>query len=1040
MSVRFQQQGWRAGVGLLVLLLPLVWMGCGQPMAPGRGAPSANYKTPDNRNFGEEVYKILLREAALHPTLSSQRTTILKNLNDEWQYAATINRILPLERVQQLNRFMQTLLPLFDDETLPKVTRKLSKSLLDLAQEKDALNGVLEVSKRGSMYPPLQKGDNDWIHRLLGFSKYKETLTKLADWWLKHDGLDDKLYELNSKEKPLATTMLTNFGEWLQRTNFVELKDQTTLLHQLLMLENKDLQTNGLKRRCFVQFDRLGKPVRSLTGLRLEKDGKTLPPPFGKPGTTGRGTCGEALSSTGEPLYKYRDLSKTVLASLLVRGRALLKQEMPLKKDQIPFPLSLTVAMRPLLSPVMKSGGYSENSPMIQLVKSNLAMLRAPELYKLIEGLSTLVKTQEAEFAQTLSFLDEVSAIAEKYKNAELTRGSTVIQDLLKVMRKLMASPGFLRDVLKALQTPGLREKLKQGLTQMMIYRGNPTGDDYRRFLTGQKAALFDKKVDHNKGDTADNQSYFTKLLNLLADVTNKSYISRLKAVDGTEIPFIEMRMDDLALLYVRSITGDVSIWDVIYVNGKPIEEGTLKDALRQSLSEFGLSERPNPIELGLFINRKLYFSQVNLLGTVKMDIQLDPVLGHSGLKVRERNASSMIAAIGAGLLGKDGGALRPLVEVFKKHKKASVLLELFGVLQRHWASTSNTDKNAKGGPFTPEPRSNLVSFEGMMLELLESTNLLERLERFGKILLDINVQQKTEPFTTATQKFLVYALGKAGTDVKKSPLGQFMDAGQRIVETLSDAKEFKARKAWEDTIKLFSDLLLQVEGKGKDARFKNRKAAAMLKSALDFLAVEVKERASKGQWLIDVRNIEKSLIKDLTDPVLPSMLDMLDSVVKVDGMLNLTADFLLHIIPDPDKEPKRFGELLGMVATVLSPLPDTIDVPWTRALGRVIGKNSEMVSWMMMLMKKTLPVDKEQVLIQLLRNAVDTHPTQGNWQVASLGAMVKEFYRLKPGSKDPLTVQDLQAILQKLARYLVDKKTGLEKAYNLIQQRKGNP
>ena len=92
------------------------------------------------------------------------------------------------------------------------------------------------------------------------------------------------------------------------------------------------------------------------------------------------------------------------------------------------------------------------------------------------------------------------------------------------------------------------------------------------------------------------------------------------------------------------------------------------------------------------------------------------------------------------------------------------------------------------------------------------------------------------------------------------------------------------------------------------------------------------------------------------------------------------------------------------------------------------------------MLMKKTLPVDKEQVLIQLLRNAVDTHPTQGNWQVASLGAMVKEFYRLKPGSKDPLTVQDLQAILQKLARYLVDKKTGLEKAYNLIQQRKGNP
>ncbi len=1015
----------------LVALMSLV-VGC-HTMPDGRGAPSLNFQEQE-RNFGQEVYRLILREAALHPQYSKERVNGIRVMNGEWNIPDTINAILPKDVLNGVEVFMRRLLPLYDDNTMSFLTQDMATVSLKASRNLDLLGALIAMNARVGMHPSRSADDSGLLGRVLSFPKNRELIETLATWYLNRDGLTEDGRGLNGNESNLLQRVLEKAAIWLKDTTPSKGDDQPALLYDILLTEDSrlDLRTG---KRCAVLFANNGNPILSESGNSTS----SVVAPF--PRNVKRiGDCGESIADDGKPSYVIRDLSKTILASVLADVRTLISKELPIQQGKLPFPFNMTKGIRPLLGEVNTKGRFTKEAPILTMLRAAVDIMKGPKLHKVVRMFARISAKEETKLASLLALLDELGVVVDR-NPSDVAENNSLMEDLLPYLQQIVAEKGMLEDVLTALQTPGLTAKMKDSFRKLM-------GSTYRKISLqdyidhkSKKIDLFATKVDRAKGDVRGNISLFQRVLHLLADVNRHSYKSRIKALGSIDIPFIEMRINNLALLYLRAVVGGLSIWETIYVNGEPIKDGILKDQLKNSLPIMGLSETPNPEELGIFINQELKFKDVPLLGPIKVDVSLDPIVGREGYKVRDHHADALLAGLASGMIGPNGGALRPVAKVFAKYKKLEMFLDLLGVLHRHWASTKNVEKDSGGKPIYPSPRTNMASLEPMMVDALKNTRMLEELETMGKVMLETKLSDgpNAELGMPAMVDFIGFMVGAPKTPYKQTQMWKLLDGFDQMDQALAGPANKEVRDAWDEAVTSLSDLFLQVEGKGDQAKFSNPRVPVVLTKLLERAATEIESYAVKGKWEPKVNEIYNDLESLLTGTFVPALLDLLDELVQNQALLGMTTELIVHVLPDPEKEPKAFGEALGLIASVLAPVPDSIVVPVAHFLGQVVSEHRPLFTKLLSFVKRSLPLDPDDQFLGLVKRAMAKHPTLDDSLLNFMPEMVKTFYRQRPGSTKSLTPADYQSIFQELARYLTDKEHGMEKLYTVIKNRNGS-
>lgn len=1035
----FGKGSWRA-LAVVGLVFGSLWGlgGCAEPMPEGRGAPSQGFVTPTQRDVGQEIYNIIRREAQLHPTLSAARTQGVDTLNTKWDLPATINAILPASSLSATEAMLRSLLPFYDDLTLPKLTREGAEVLKELAASPNTLRALVLAERRVGMFPKMRPGEGGFLLRILDFPEQKKLLQRLAEWWLKHDGKGLDGDTKASGERAVVEAFLNAAASWLVKRTPSTAKAENSLFNDALLLEDTRLDLN-VGQRCMVRVDSQGNPILTQAGQTWLQTNGTLPPPFPTDPRL-RGNCGEAVTQDGTRLYDIRALPKTVLGSLLRVGRELIVRDLPLRSGEVPFPFNMPVGVRPLLGDLSPTGTYTKEGPLMQSLRASVKLMKGPRLYEVLKLFARITEKEEKQLAATLSLFEQIGSLSNQYKT-QVNPDTALFNDLLPFIQELVATPGMLEDLLKALQTPGTADKLKASALLLMRHtKEKILSADYESFRKGNKKAIFDKLVDFALPDRPGNRSLFQRMLHMLNDFNRLEYRSKIKALGGISIPFIEMRVSNMALAYLRSLIGKQSAWDMLYVNGKPIEDGTLKDAFKKSLPEMGLSENPTPEELAIFVNRELVFKQVPLLGPIKVDLTLEPVKCKEGYPVTDHHGELLLAGLASGLIGNDGGALKPIALVFDKYNKLDRLLDLFAVFHKHWGSSDNQEKTTDGKPTYVQPPSNLRSTEQLLIKTLEETELLVRLNAFGKILLELKLSDEPNApkGITSFQRYLSYIFGGPGKPRSETPLGPLLDTFTAIDKALQGDQKRRARIAWESAIDALYDLLLQVEGKGDQAQFKNRRAPIVLVSLLNYLSEEVKKRDLAGQWAPDLSKMQSDLETLLTDPLVPRLFDLIETLVDDRVLLDLTTQLLTHALPDPKTKPNQFGEFLSLTATLLSPTPDDIGVPLGRFLGEFLSSRQGMLTRTMHFLQRALPLDTGNQLPALMGRSVAIHETQNTLRAAFMLDLMKTMWRQQPNATAPLGDDDYSQIFQRMGTYLLDGQHGVEKLYQIIQQRNG--
>jgi hypothetical protein len=1016
-------------------------LACVDPMPAGRGAPSQSYTAPAQRDLGLEIYNYIEREASYHPTLSKTRVGAVQTMREE--IIVAVNRLVPPDDIPNFESYLRALLPLQDSGMMPSLTRSLALTLKDAAQEREVMQALYFLLLRVGLSPPLLQGQASLLRRALTFPKIREMLEQMIAWARIRDGLADNGIDPAPGEEQHLARLLKALGEWLVRTQPSKETKGTSLLNDLLLVEDPALALPSVGRRCAVRVDLEGKPIPTEHADNIPEDKR--PTPFGDRGDDGRGSCGEAVTPAGAPLYDTRDLSQTVLASILTDTRDILLRELPLKQKGVPFPFNLTVGVRPLLEP-LQGDAYTEKSPLVRILRTGFASLLGRDLNQVVQAIAQITDKHEGDFAQLIATFEEIGKIVLRYP-VDVRLESSFLEDILPIFQEIIATPGFFDDLLLALQTPGLTAKLKRAIVNLSRFKGSLKQEDYLHYKqTGSTDRIFKTPTDFKSPDVEGNRSHFQRVLHLLADVNQHSYVSKLEGPGNVDLPFFEMRIDNLTLFYIRSVIGKASIWEIIYVNGQPIEDGFIKDQLRDSLPAMGLSENPDPEQLGLFLNRELVFEDVPLIAGLKLTIKMKPIIGKEGYELRFHQGDALLAGLASGLIAADGGSLKPIAEVFAKYNKLSRVLDLLGILHRHWGSDANQQKTKDGKLVYPAPRTNLRSIEGVLLDAIQETQFLEQLEKWSRILqqLTLSNQPNAPKAIGHFQSYLAFLLGRPSTPLDQTLVGRLWRDLTEVTKAFEGEARKEARDAWLGAIGVFYELLFQIEGTGEQARFKNRRAPVVLKKALDYLSRHIEDLNNKGQWGPFLKRTEDWIVELLIDPLIPAALDFFDAFTQERHLLEISTDFLVHMLPKPQEEPQAFGELLNLAAELLSPLPNSIRVPIARFLGRTLLTRREIIARTLGFLHAALPLDQKSAFLQLIKNAAVAHPLRNSYTITVFPSLFSTINRVEPGSPRFLEVEDLQRILHVVADFIESPNDqsayGLRKFYEVVRMRNGRP
>ncbi len=320
----------------------------------------------------------------------------------------------------------------------------------------------------------------------------------------------------------------------------------------------------------FVDKDSDGRADIDSSGAYMTSDGSTPPAPFAIPGETGvsRDSNGFATDKSGKVLYQYVDLDKA-FASRVVSDLA------PLVATDNEALLKATAGAYVLLG---KSGtasvknyadgkgvAYSSfdptTSPLVDLIYASGQILGDRTSDNTLQLTGKMLTTQRDQLARVIGAALWGKERADTYTTLKLKSDSTLWDEIIDVLIKIVKVPGMLEEILPAMAHPDSEQfgaifgnflKFKDRIS----YDPNNVNGPPKNLTTGVAGGEMVTQVDRDAKITGTNRSAFMRFAGMIHDTRGVTSCNKPKAVVHAQLAGISLDVPSLLTHASRCISG----------------------------------------------------------------------------------------------------------------------------------------------------------------------------------------------------------------------------------------------------------------------------------------------------------------------------------------------------------------------------------------------------------------------------------------------------------------------------------------------------
>lgn len=718
--------------------------------------------------------------------------------------------------------------------------------------------------------------------------------------------------------------------------------------------------------------------------------------------------------------------------------------------------------------------GYDvTRSPLLDMTYGFAQLLRDPGARDLLGLADALLGDHEPAAARLVEAAIATARLGDRHPEAQILAGAPLWDDLMPVLRQIVAKPQLVRALLAALQLPEVKQ-LRNRFSDLMTYSDRFDIDPATQAVTG----AFSQRPDRTRPDSGFNRSVFQRFLHLLSDSNHAVLCNKQGAtvvIIGLPLfgPFGAcnlVQIDNLATFYVRAITfakdagGNVICendrGDVVGCNAggarprpgatmvfkDPVLAGgiaLLGDGFLESQSTIaGFRRHPTPEAL----NRVLFLSPTpDFLATV-----LDPIRDRDGDLYGTQHAGTLPVLERNNFYDQ----IRPIAQAFVDNGAEQTFVDLLSVLHEHWPSKDSSaiqTTNPAGANYAFGSAG--VSWEPLIIDALAG-DLLPALTDTAAELNAITVNGK--PYATVVAgaaSFVVNPLAgltdrqgrTTTTTADGQPVAQlspwhvladaYLGKRARLAETAAEGA------AWSAAIGRLTDLMFRGQNGAAGWRFKNAHMRAVTRAAIALVRGRIDAHDQRGDRAAWVSQTLTADARDLfTHPVFAGVADLAAQLTRAAGP-RTALEALLHDAFDETASPAVFAMLRTASADLIQLLADDRDVvPIAHLAGRLLAPGKPYLATQLALLQDLTAGDDASVLVRLAGHMFSAYDPAdpGVPAIAAIANAVGEVDRVRPGAdlRAAWTPADFASVLGGVAGFLREEQRGLPRFIAIVKGR----
>lgn len=497
---------------------------------------------------------------------------------------------------------------------------------------------------------------------------------------------------------------------------------------------------------------------------------------------------GRPTDATGNLIYDYVDVDKTVLAALARDGVKLFDPSKGTALNLVRGASALmgkrTDAMRTYDDgDSLAYRGYDlTQSALLDMLYGYLQVLRDPNAFDTLFLARELIRNHEPEASRIAEAVIEAARKGDAHPEATIPADAPLWDDLTPVIQKILADPKLTRALMKAMENPKVAN-LGTHFMKFMQYKDKFTYDPSTQALVGAFATM----VDRSTTDQGYNRSLFQRILLLINDSNAATICNKQDAkvvalgitaatynkcemfhVDSQSLSNPGASAHNLAVFFLQSIAyAKDANGNYICEDQKGVFDSTQTSATAEgcySKTGGAGSWRPQP-KANFNYNWNKGILSPGLVGTFGGDGYLENTVGISGMRTHptpealgrvlfidhwtnpdylanltdptlDRNGSPFLAKH-AGTLPvweKDNfyDDLRPIVQAFADSNQEQLFVDLMAALNKHWPTKTSTDTQTAvkttDGSKDYVWGSGGVSYEPLIIDQLSDGSLMHSL------------------------------------------------------------------------------------------------------------------------------------------------------------------------------------------------------------------------------------------------------------------------------------------------------------------------
>jgi hypothetical protein len=817
-----------------------------------------------------------------------------------------------------------------------------------------------------------------------------------------------------------------------------------------------------------------------------------------------RDALGRALAGDGWPLYEYIDANQTLMAGLTRELSTLTDPDAPVLLD---LASGLPRAIGPFTERTTTIGAASfthtgfdtQRSPLLDLTHAYGAVLASPASDDVHLVLRRLLDDHEAVVAGLIESGLLIDAYSDAH-DADLEPGSVLWDDILEAAGWMAKEPGLTEAVLRALADPNT-SRLGAVVADFMRHRDfvAPLSIDPNRLLVD---AQIQTPVDRTKPNTHDNQSLFQRIAAIIHDFDQSRVCNKEGAQVGVTAPlagFVTLplrfeecglvRIDNMARMFSQSVIGraNIRVADsrIQAIGNATASLGigflTIDEIFQRESDITGLDTSPTPGALA----RMAFLPQNKFMTNL-----FAPVLTRDGVPVDPRHDATLFACekkynFNDGRYPAEASfydAIGPMLRAFDDYDRGTygphiapgaaserfIFGEFISALHLHWPD-STSDFTQSSDPNAPSyaTADGAHRYEEILAYAMDDAQLVLRLHELAKALdtmqvragvdgIDVLARGLETMLAPIRDEGVTYRDGSVTTTtndgartIDATRLHLFLDALNGVDRAFEGADGPLAR--WRRGRSGLVDVWFGTNRVGGTPVIENRRSVEVLRTLLDFIDERVTDHKTRGDREAWALGLSGRLEQTLADPVLASILVLMDTIQRDPESIDAFAGVIKHL-SDADYDTDAFNTTTATLVDIFQLLEDDETlVPLLRAASHFVAPNARAVvdaggevdlgrgsvGATVELISDLQAHDQNDVMLEVLRRLVAIDPASRKTDLEVLVDALTEVHRAAPGAGTPLTREDDLALLGRASDFLGSEEHGLARLFDVIQSRK---